>query len=135
MIYDEMKTSGFVSSKSKSLSLDPDETFLKMRNADADLNAILFFPHYHLNIEYNKCSKVDAPCSLQDCMLLVRKDISNTDKIYINCKVRDAWLSLSSSEQQRKLLIDDFKNDNSYLDLMWRATGMYNLAAEQGLAA
>ncbi|MDD2943648.1 MAG: hypothetical protein PHC51_11870, partial [bacterium] len=129
--FSSMKERGVVAgSKIKVSHMEPIETLSLMTEADSDLRAILFFPHYKIHQLKNQSAIVDdivASRQNTENILLIREDLARDSSltIAITTLIRHGWLSLLASRDNRRAAIGAIVADNTYKDFLWRSTGMF----------
>ncbi len=136
-IFHDMAQSGKLQTdRAAHAHIEPDETTALLAEGQKDLRAIIGFPHYHLQRQFNQCQVLNEPLSDESCrdiVLFVRKDLLDNPQIArsISISLRDAWLSLCEQAALRDSLVRLLLLDRDYLRLVARCAGMHYLQLEE----
>lgn len=128
--FEELKREKVVSSKKVTvLHMEPHEVFAALKTDDRELRSILWFPHYQLNVIFNKCdipTQPDMDLSLETLLFANQAMLRDRRRLSALCvAVRDAWLDLQGSEELIGRVVDDLLSDAEYLKYLYRISGVF----------
>ena len=97
-----------------------------------ELRAIIGFPHYRLNEEFNKCRIVNNPYSAEfrkDVLLFARDRVLRDHQLAqcLDIAIRKAWLDLDENPRVRGLIVDAITSDREYVRTLKRTSGLFML--------
>ena len=122
--------------KSSVACLEPDEIITEFLNQDPDVRSILWFPHYHFYRVLYGC-RTHVPferhrADLLTIMFAHRRFLEDGSRVRaLSIAVRDAWLSLQSGGEDLEIAVSLLVEDQQYLKLLQRFTGLYHFTNEK----
>jgi hypothetical protein len=128
--FEELKREKIVSSKKvRVLHMEPHEVFEALKTEDQELRSILWFPHYQLNVLFNKCEiplQPEIDLSLETLLFANQELCREKRRLSLLCvAVRDAWLDLQGSKELIGKVVDDLLGDEEYLKYLYRISGVF----------
>jgi transcriptional regulator with XRE-family HTH domain len=129
-IFEELSRAGKINEKASStVEMEPDSVTRTLANEMGGAKAIIGFPHYHIQSQFNGCKIMNDPYSTESEIAIVlflhRDIISHTELVQaISLLVRDSWLSLCEQPSALRLIVRQLLSDAKYVKVITRATGI-----------
>lgn len=139
--FSQLQSIGAVQSRSVRIqNVEPFEAASMLSEASADIQAILWFPHYELNALFNGCRIVDPTKYISgDRTASNLSEFANTVSFafmhrrllaqrtlaeFINIAIRDAWMTLKEGGDDLDRVVEHIVNDDRYVGFIRRCSGL-----------
>ena len=129
--FDELVAGGDIKLSEIQVShMEVSEVFAYLRLEEADVRAILFFPHYAFQEIYNDCQLLDSEKdsrSYKEMLLFARQSLlRNQPKAKaLAIAIRNAWLELLESPNLLESATKTLLADQEYTSFLRRCAGLY----------
>jgi len=113
---------------------EPDEVPRLLAQGDPESRAAMFFPHYDLNLNYNRCAAIDQPSqgsNYSPVVLFAHRSLFGDRELIVclDVAIRDAWLKLRERPAEVAALVADNLHDEDYRCFLTRCCGLRHMRA------
>lgn len=114
-------------------TMEPDEVFRSFRDQQLRANALLWFPHYQMNVRLNRAQLLDSSEELR-CFksnyLLCFRELGARQQLAERV-LRNAWLELIESPERMQHVVASVTNDPKYRRYIGRVSGLHHLSCPE----
>ena len=129
---DLFKNIGVDRSRVRMTFAEPDDSFQLLKSGDPELRSLLFFPHYQFNCLWNDCrllAENEEEHQMRDTVMLVHERLAGEFELLraVDIMIRDAWLTLRSSETELHKTVSQMIAAPGFLSTLKRSAGLYSV--------